>query len=227
MTDAAPTMTQRSDHQSKSKGRKTKRRARVLLPQAEGLVEMHPRLFDRQVDTAAGTVVPQTTWIGISSQTGAQSPIFFIFPNGSLGVPYDQLSWRYSLQYAAAEVPRMLKRCNLNVRMRIKVRKVVIFEKKKKERFFWCILNVLVPKWPGYKVFYYEFRIYDMRVGQKVPITISRLVERVARGIHHLFLVSPLEIPISSRTSHSYIRYLFLFFRMPSLICTKLTNAGS
>jgi hypothetical protein len=121
MTDA-PTTTQTSGHQSKSKGRKTKRRARALLPQSEGLVAMHPRLFDRQVDTAAGTVVPQTTWIGISPQTGAQSPIFFVFPSGSLGVPYDHLSWRYSLKDATAEVPRMLKRCNLNMRTRIKVR---------------------------------------------------------------------------------------------------------
>jgi hypothetical protein len=149
MTDApGPTTTQTSDHRSKSKskGHKTKKRPRVLLPQAERLVEMHRRLFDCQVDTAAGTVVPQTTWVGISSQTGAQSPIFFVFPNGSLGVPYDHLSWRYSLQYATAEVPRMLKRCNLNMRIRIKVRKSLDFvlKGKKKNTAFFSIFGVIL-----------------------------------------------------------------------------------
>jgi hypothetical protein len=88
----------------------------------EELVEIHRGLFDCQVDLHTGTVVPQTTWVGISQQTGAQTPVFFVLRNGSFGVPYKHLVWRYSLQNAKAEVPPMLKRCNLNLRLRIKVR---------------------------------------------------------------------------------------------------------
>jgi hypothetical protein len=101
-----------------SKGHKSKRR---VPGRQEEPVEMHRGLFDCQVNTAVGTVVPQTTWVGISQQTGAQNPVFFILRNGSFGVPYKYLSWRYYLQNATAEVPPMLKRCNLNLRMRIKV----------------------------------------------------------------------------------------------------------
>ncbi|KAI0255271.1 hypothetical protein BJV78DRAFT_1178819 [Lactifluus subvellereus] len=127
---------------------KTNGQAPVLQ---EELVGIHRGLFDCQVDLHTGTVVPQTTW----------TPVFFVLRNGSFGVPYKHLAWRDRLQNATAEVPSMFKRCNLNMRLRI--------------------------KWPGYKLFYYEFRIYDKKLGQDVPITMSRLVERVARGIHRLY----------------------------------------
>jgi hypothetical protein len=104
--------------------RKTERQAPVLR---EELVEIHRGLFDCQVDLCMGTVVPQTTWVGISQQTGAQTPVFFVLRNGSFGVPYKHLVWRYSLQNAKAEVPPMLKRCNLNMRLRIKVRALPFF----------------------------------------------------------------------------------------------------
>lgn len=44
-------------------------------------------------------------------------------------------------------------------------------------------------QWPGYKTFHYEFRIFDRKLGKDVPIPMSRLVERVARGLHRLYLV--------------------------------------
>lgn len=108
------------------KWRKSERPAPVLQEEGEEeeeeLVGIHRGLFDCQVDLHTGTVVPQTTWVGISQQTGAQTPVFFVLRNGSFGVPYKHLVWRYSLQNAKAEVPPMFKRCNLNLRLRIKVR---------------------------------------------------------------------------------------------------------
>ncbi|KAI9451556.1 hypothetical protein BJY52DRAFT_1226565 [Lactarius psammicola] len=82
--------------------------------------------------------------------------------NGFLGVPYKNLSASKFLYNATAHVPPLLKRSNLNARIRI--------------------------LWPGYKTFHYEFRIFDQKLGKDVPITMSRLVERVARGLHRLYL---------------------------------------
>jgi len=58
------------------------------------------------------------------------------------------------------------------------------------------VVNVLTfffsfPQWRGYKQFHYEFRILDRKLGRHEPITLARLVERVARGLHRLYLVSP------------------------------------
>ena len=53
-----------------------------------------------------------------------------------------------------------------------------------------CDFLFLLLQWPGYEEFHYEFRILDRKLGRLVPITMSRLVERVMRGIHRLFLVS-------------------------------------
>ncbi|KAF8471618.1 hypothetical protein DFH94DRAFT_768601 [Russula ochroleuca] len=120
-------------------------------------------IFDRKVDLSTGTIVPQPTWIGVTEKTGVLCPMFFVRRDGTLGVPYEYPAPAQSpLHNATAPAPALLRRRNQNMRIRI--------------------------QWPGYEEFHYEFRILDRKLGQHVPITMSRLVERVMRGIHRLFL---------------------------------------
>ncbi|KAI0274374.1 hypothetical protein BGY98DRAFT_1099035 [Russula aff. rugulosa BPL654] len=120
-------------------------------------------IFDRKVDLRMGTIVPQPSVIGVSKKTGVLSPIFFIQRDGTLGIPYElPSSERCPLHNATELAPTILKRGNQNVRIRI--------------------------QWPGYKQLQYEFRIQDRRLNKQVPITMARLVERIIRGIHRLFL---------------------------------------
>lgn len=124
--------------------------------------QQHRELFDCQVNLDTGTIVPQPTQTRPCKRTGLLSPVFFIMRNGFLGVPYKNLSASKFLYNATAQVPSLLRRPNLNARIRI--------------------------LWPGYKTFHYEFRIFDRQLGKDVPITMSRLVERIARGLHRLYL---------------------------------------
>ncbi|KAI9433854.1 hypothetical protein H4582DRAFT_1982946 [Lactarius indigo] len=109
--------------------------------------KQHRELFDCQVNLDTGTIVPQPTQTRPCKLTGLLSP---------------NLSASKFLYNATAEVPSLLRRPNLNARIRI--------------------------LWPGYKTFHYEFRIFDRKLGKDVPITMSRLVERIARGLHRLYL---------------------------------------
>ncbi|KAH9978512.1 hypothetical protein BJV74DRAFT_888195 [Russula compacta] len=128
----------------------------------------HSYLLDCKVDLDLGTVVPQPTWIGVSVEqivTGGSllCPLFFVQRDGTLGVPFrDRARGREILRNATAFVPPLLRRSKKNMRIRI--------------------------QWPGYKEFHYEFRIFDRRLEQLVPISLSRLVERVAGAIQHLYL---------------------------------------
>ncbi|KAF8496809.1 hypothetical protein F5888DRAFT_366206 [Russula emetica] len=120
-------------------------------------------IFDRKVDLEMGTIVPQPSVIGVSKKTGVLSPVFFIQRDGTLGIPYEfPLPERCILHNATALAPTILKREKQNVRIRV--------------------------QWPGYKRLQYEFRIQDRRLDKQVPITMARLVERIMRGIHRLFL---------------------------------------
>jgi len=130
--------------------------------ESKGLAIQRRELYDCQVNLDTGTIVPQPTQIKPCKRTGLLSPVFFIMRNGFLGVPYKNLPASKFLYNATAHVPPLLKRPNLNARIRI--------------------------LWPGYKSFHYEFRIFDRKLGKDVPITVSRLVERVARGLHRLYL---------------------------------------
>ncbi|KAI9462520.1 hypothetical protein F5148DRAFT_219848 [Russula earlei] len=125
--------------------------------------EEREELFDCMADLYMGTIVPQPTWIGVSEKTGVCCPVFFVQRNGALGVSYENHGAARNLLYnAMAGAPGLLRRSNQNIRTRI--------------------------QWPGYKVFHYEFRIFDRKLGKHVPIPMFRLVERVARGIHRLYM---------------------------------------
>ena len=143
-------------------------------------VQQRRELFDCQVNLDTGTIVPQPTQIKPCKRTGLLSPVFFIMRNGFLGVPYKNLPASKYLYNATAHVPPLLKRPNLNARIRIMVRLLSLL--------MWY-RNEMCLQWPGYKTFHYEFRIFDRKLGKDVPITVSRLVERVARGLHRLYLV--------------------------------------
>ncbi len=84
-------------------------------------------LFDCQVNLDTGTIVPQPTQIKPCKRTGLLSPVFFIMRNGFLGVPYKNLSASNFLYNATAHVPSLLKRPNLNARIRILVRQLFLF----------------------------------------------------------------------------------------------------
>ncbi|KAF8265340.1 hypothetical protein EI94DRAFT_1702592 [Lactarius quietus] len=123
-------------------------------------------LFDCQVNLDTGTIVLQPTQIKPWKLTGLLNPVFFIMRNGFLGVPYKDLSARKFLYNAAAHVPPLLKRPNLNARTRILVSQLFLSA------------SVML-----------ELTIFDQKLGKDVPITVSRLVERVVRGLHRLYLV--------------------------------------
>jgi hypothetical protein len=82
-------------------------------------------LFDCEANLDTGTVVPQPTQIKPCKLTGLLTPVFFIMRNGFLGVPYKNLSASKFLYNATAHVPPLLKRPNLNARIRIRVRRLL------------------------------------------------------------------------------------------------------
>ena len=95
-----------------------------LATEKRATVQQRRELFDCRVNLDTGSIVPQPTQIKTCKLTELLSPIFFIMRNGFLGVPYKNLSASKFLYNATAHVPPLLKRTNLNARIRILVRQL-------------------------------------------------------------------------------------------------------
>ena len=101
--------------------------SKELVTEMKPTARQRRELFDCQVNLDTGTIVPQPTQVKPCKLTGLLSPVFFIMRNGFLGVPYKNLPASKFLYNATAHVPPILKRTNLNARIRIVVRRLFLF----------------------------------------------------------------------------------------------------